>query len=82
WDAYLFASADQRYVAHNVFLDTDDELYRIERRPWVRDYRAGATLRIRWLRLQFVQTFRSPEFRPESRRQSFGTWLITVGASP
>jgi lipid A 3-O-deacylase len=82
WDAYLFAAADGRYVVHNVFLDTDRELYRIERRPLVRDHKFGASVRIRWVRLHFVQTFRSPEFHPDTRWQSYATWLITVGASP
>lgn len=82
WDAYLFAAADGRYVVHNVFLDTDHDLYRIERRPLVRDHKLGVSVRLRWVRLVFVQTFRSPEFSPDTRWQSYATGLITIGVAP
>jgi hypothetical protein len=82
WDAYVFATAEARYVAHNIFLDTQEEAYAIRRKAVVRDRRIGAAIRVHWLRIEYAQTFRSPEFEPHPRAHSYGTIKLTIGAQP
>lgn len=82
WDAFLFATAEARYVAHNLFLDAENESYRIRREPVVRDRRIGATVRVRGVRIEYSHTFRSPEFEPDPRSHSFGTLSLIFGTQP
>lgn len=82
WDAYFFATAEARYMFRNIFLDAENEVYAIQREPLVRDRRIGASVRLWWLRMEYAHAFRSPEFKPNSRSHSFGTFLLTVGKQP
>ena len=82
WDAYVFATAEARYVLRNVFIDADHESYGIRREPLVRDRRVGASVRFRQLRLEYAHTIRSPEFKPDSRSHSYGTFILSVGTQP
>jgi lipid A 3-O-deacylase len=89
WDAYVYVVANGSYVLRNVFLDADDGTYLIERRPWVRERRAGASFRVRHFRLAYQYTHRSSEFRPLVHRlnqaahaHSYGMVLMSIGANP
>lgn len=82
WDAYLFATADARYVARDIFIDAGEQDCDIKRKPFVRDRRVGASVRFRWLRIEYAHTRRSPEFDPDSRSHSFGTYTLSVGTRP
>lgn len=82
WDGYVFATAEARFVAHDVFLDAKDREYGIRREPFVRDRRVGASLRYGWLRIQYAHTLRSSEFEPDSRSHSYGTYTLSVGTQP
>jgi lipid A 3-O-deacylase len=46
FDWYVFAGAEGRYVAHNIFLDgnTFADSHSVDRRPFVLDIQLGATL--------------------------------------
>lgn len=82
WDGYVFATAEARLVARDVFLDAKDSEYGIRREPFVRDRRIGASLRYGWLRIGYAHTLRSPEFEPDSRSHSYGTYTLSVGTHP
>ena len=82
WDGYVFATAQARFIAHDVFLDSKDREYGIRREPFVRDRRIGASLRYRWLRIQYTHNLRSSEFEPDSRSHSFGTYTLSLGTDP
>lgn len=85
WDAYVYVVANASYVQRNVFLDAEDESYLIERRPRVREHRAGASFRVRRFRLAYQYTWRSSEFQSFIRRQqpsrahSYGMVMISFG---
>jgi hypothetical protein len=89
WDAYLYAKGSASYVARSVFLDSEDDTYRIERTPRLREHRFGASVRYRGVRLAYEHTWRSSEFeshvgrrtRP-ARPQSFDMVLISFGPNP
>lgn len=62
---YVFAGADHRLVAHNIFLD--GPVFRdgpsVERRTHVRDLSVGFSFRIDGLRFSWTRIRRSEEFR-------------------
>lgn len=82
WDGYVFATAEARFVAHDVFLDSNDREYGIRREPFVRDRRIGASLRYRWARIQYIHNLRSSEFNPDPRSHSYGTYMLSLGTNP
>lgn len=86
WDAYVYASATASYVGRNVFIDAEDERYRIERRRQLREHRAGVAVRFHDFRIAYQYTHVSPEFRPlipriaqPQRAHSYGMVMISVG---
>ena len=81
-DGYVFATAEARFVAHDVFLDSNDREYGIRREPLVRDRRIGASLRYKWARIQYFHNLRSSEFAPDSRSHSYGTYMLSLGTNP
>ncbi len=77
---YLFVSAEQRYVAHNIFLDgnTWQDSPSVDRIPWVTEYEAGIGLRYGRYRLTYAQVLQTPEFEQQDGRQQFGTLSASV----
>jgi lipid A 3-O-deacylase len=75
WEAYLFARADQRYVAYSAFLDGNLRLFgrshSVSKEPLVTDLQAGAVLGCRKWRLSVTYVDRSPEFRAQRGHQNF-----------
>ncbi|MFL6248003.1 MAG: lipid A deacylase LpxR family protein [Thermoanaerobaculia bacterium] len=89
WDAYVYAAANAAYVARNIFLDAEDEAYRIEREPNVREHRMGVSVRIRKVRLAYQHTWRSSEFSTfiggrtrAARDSSYDMVLLSFGPEP
>lgn len=84
WDAYLFAGAEGRAVAHNVFLDgnTFRDGPSVAREDFVTDLEIGFSVRMRAYRLTYRQVRRSPEFTLQDDKQTFGavnlTWNLPV----
>lgn len=75
---YLFAGADGRYVARNIFLDgnTFTDSHSIDKEPFVIDFQAGATLTFHGTRLTVMQVFRTREFKGQDEADSFGVFEI------
>lgn len=61
---YIFAGADGRLVARNIFLDGNS--FRsgasVDRRDWVYDFKAGISVRVAPLRVSITHVERSTEF--------------------
>ncbi|MEK9661643.1 MAG: lipid A deacylase LpxR family protein, partial [Alphaproteobacteria bacterium] len=71
---YLFAGADARYVARNIFLDgnTFTDSHSVDKKPVVVDLQVGATVTIRGARLTLMQVFRTREFEGQPESDRFG----------
>lgn len=71
WEFYLFAGADGRAVAHNIFLDGTvfSDSHSVDKEDFVYDLTAGFSLRYKDFRFQYTYVRRSREFSP--RRGTF-----------
>lgn len=76
---YVFASAEGRAVAHNIFLDgnTFADGPSVHRQPWVAEYEYGLGARYRNFRLTLTEVIRTLEFRGQKSFQRYGA--ITAG---
>lgn len=78
---YLFAGAEARAVAYDIFLD--GPLFRssqsVDRRPLVLDFQAGAALTWRSLRVAYTYVVRTREFEQQSTPDRFGAISLTFG---
>jgi len=76
--AYALIGADARYVLNNATLDGG--FFRdgpsVTRKPFVRDYRVGASMRYRSLRLSYTVVNRTPEFTERRDSQTFHSFAI------
>lgn len=71
----LFAGAEGRYVAHSIFLDGnsfDGTTPSIEKKPFVLDLMAGASLTYKDWRLGYSAVYRSKEFYGQEDASIFG----------
>ncbi len=76
---YLFATADGRAVARNIFLDgnTFESSHSVPKKNFVADLSAGVGLRLGDLFASFQAVHRTPEFFGQDEGQSFGS--VNVG---
>ena len=75
WHGYLFASADVRAVARNLFLDgnTWRASHSVRKRPVVADLNLGFAVSRRHWRLVYTQNYRTKEFYGQPKRDVFGS---------
>lgn len=66
WEAYVFAGADGRAVAHNIFLDGTvfSSSHSVDKENFVYDLRAGVSVRYKSFRFNYTFIRRSREFSP------------------
>lgn len=76
---YLFAGAEARAVAHDIFLDgnTFDSKQSIGRRPFVADVQAGLAIVFRQTRISYTQVWRTKEFDGQKSGDYFGSISIS-----
>ncbi|MBL8702557.1 MAG: lipid A deacylase LpxR family protein [Alphaproteobacteria bacterium] len=78
---YLFAGAEARAVAYDIFLD--GPMFRssqsVDRRPLVLDFQAGAAVTWRSLRVAYTYVVRTREFASQSTPDRFGAISLTLG---
>ena len=76
---YVFASAEGRAVARDIFLDgnTFRDSLRVDKRPFVADFQLGAVLRFDNLELTYTYVTRTEEFETQGSAQQFGSVGIT-----
>jgi len=79
YGAYLFTSAEGRYVIRNIFLDgnTFTASQRVDKKPLVADVRIGVTFVLKRVELTAAQTLRTREFNGQKSYDSFGTAMAT-----
>ncbi len=72
---YLFARADGRAVARNIFLDgnTYRDSHSVGHRPFVADLSAGAAMNYKNTKLAYALVYRTKEFDEQEDEQVFGT---------
>ena len=72
---YLFARADGRAVAHNIFLDgnTFGNSPSVDRKWFVADLSVGAAVNIKNTKLAYAFVYRTKEFYGQKEGQIFGT---------
>ena len=79
FDWYLFAGAETRAVARDIFLDgnTFRDSHSVDKRNFVTDLRLGAVTVIGRARLSFTHVFRTREFHGQPKPDQFGS--LTLG---
>lgn len=77
---YVFAGAEGRYVAHNLFLDgnTFTDSHSVDREPWTADLRIGAVITYKRIRIALIQAHRTREFKNQRQDDRFGALTLTV----
>lgn len=77
---YLFAGAEARGVAHDIFLDgnTVGSEQSIEKRRFVLDVQAGLSVVISRTRISYTQVWRTEEFKGQRRPDYFGSISIST----
>ncbi len=87
WELYVFAGAEGRALAHNVFLDGTvfRDSHSVEKEDYVYDLTAGFSLRYKNWRFQYTFVRRSEEFFPRRGRfdglHDFGSISLGVERS-
>lgn len=80
WFWNVFAGAQARLVARNLFLDgsTFQDSHSVDRRPLVAELQFGAELGWRRYRLAITQVFRTREFDQQDESDAFGAVTLSV----
>ncbi len=73
-DWYVFAGAEARYVARNIFLDGNSwkDSHSVDRRPFVLDTQLGFAALFSRVRLTYTHVIMSPEFNEQRAWDHFG----------
>ncbi|MGB1547304.1 MAG: lipid A deacylase LpxR family protein [Alphaproteobacteria bacterium] len=77
---YVFAGAEGRLVARNIFLDgnTFSSSHDVSKRIPVGDFQVGVALTFDFLRITYSHVFRTREFRGQSKADQFGAVSLSV----
>jgi hypothetical protein len=77
---YLFAGAEARAVAHNIFLDgnTFEDSHSVDKKPLVGDFQAGFAMTFDSFRLTYTYVFRTKEFDGQNDPDQFGALSLSV----
>jgi len=78
---YLFAGAEARAVARNIFLDgnTFRDGESVDKEPLVGDIQAGVVMTMQNVRIAYTHVIRSREFKAQiSHRQDFGVVSVSM----
>ena len=80
---YLFATAEGRYVAQNIFLDgnTFEDSHSVAKRRWVADASLGVSLLLGPVNISYANAFRTREFDGQDRISRFGSLTLTWQAA-
>ncbi len=77
---YLFAGAEGRIVARNIFLDgnTFASSHSVDKKPLVADLQTGAAIVFNDIRLAFTHVFRTREFDGQRRADRYGAVSLSA----
>ncbi len=76
---YLFAGAEGRLVARNIFLDGNmfADSHSVSKEPLVGDFQVGFAVVVHRVRIAFTHAFRTREFKGQPRSDSFGALSVS-----
>lgn len=76
---YVFASAEGRAVAHNIFLDgnTFEDSASVDKLPFVADFQVGFAFMVDSARITVTQVYRTREFRTQNEPDRFGAVSVS-----
>ena len=76
---YLFATAEGRFVARNIFLDgnTFEDSHSVDKRNWVGDLSVGLSMLVGPVNVTYASAFRTREFEGQDRLNRFGSLTLT-----
>ncbi|MDB6060827.1 MAG: hypothetical protein JWM78_930 [Verrucomicrobiaceae bacterium] len=76
---YLFAGAQGRYVAHNIFLDgnTDGDSHSVDKKEWVGEVQGGLVMGWQDWRFTLTEIYRSREFDGQDDPDEFGSIAVS-----
>jgi hypothetical protein len=77
---HVFAGADGRAIAHNIFLDgnTWQESHSVPKKPFVADLSAGAGVVLGPVKITYTHVLRTQEFQQQKSPQMFGSVGLSV----
>ena len=77
---YLFATAEGRAVARNIFLDgnTFEDSASVDKLPFVADFQVGVAFMINEARVTIAQVYRTREFRSQNEPDRFGVVTLSL----
>lgn len=77
---YLFAGAQGRAVARDIFLDgnTFSSSHSVDKKTFVGDFQIGAAVIVEGTRLAITQVFRTREFKGQRQADRFGAISLSV----
>lgn len=77
---YLFAGAEGRAIARNIFLDGNSfvDSRRVEKYPFVGDIQFGFVVDWKKIRVSYTHLFRSKEFTTQEENHDFGALRIAI----
>ena len=80
WGWYVFASAEGRAVAQNIFLDgnTFVDSPSVDKHPFVADVQLGFVLGTGAVKLGYTHVFRTEEFEGQDDNAGFGAFSLTI----
>lgn len=80
WSWYLFAGADARAVARNIFLDGNafSDSHSVDKKHFVGDATAGLAFTFKDYRLAYSLNFRTDEFDTQSDNSVFGSVTLST----
>lgn len=77
---YLFAGAEGRAVARNIFLDgnTWRDSLSVEKRRFVADFQAGVVIQVKSFQIAYTYVWRTKEFVNQGARHEFGALSLSA----
>lgn len=80
WSWQIFAGANGRAVARNIFLDGNSfkDSYSVDKKPFVMDAVAGVAFTMGDARLAYSYNYRTKEFDGQANDAAFGSLTLTV----
>lgn len=77
---YLFAGAEGRAVARNIFLDgnTWRDSLSVEKRHFVADFQAGIVIQVKSFQIAYTYVWRTKEFVNQGARHEFGALSLSA----
>lgn len=77
---YLFAGAEGRYIARNIFLDgnTFESSHSVDKENWVGDLQTGIAITYNDWRIAYTHVFRTREYETQGDAESFGAFTVST----